>query len=285
MIRQLAVLAGMALLAACGLGGKEWPAPTPALWQVTAPSGQTGWLFGTIHALPDGADWRTDVLDGALDRAGALVVEISNPGDTAAQALFDRLAHTPGLPPLTARVAPAERAELRALMAAADAGEAQFADVESWGAALMLAGVVSAGDPANGVDRALLERGLHRVIALETAAQQFALFDTLPETDQSALLAATAHEAANDDARAGITAWLTGDLASLERLGDGGLLARPALRERLLAARNRAWAVRVAAIIRAGQRPFVAVGAAHMLGNDGLPALLAARGFAVRRVQ
>ena len=57
------------------------------------------------------------------------------------------------------------------------------------------------------------------------------------------------------------------------------------LRAALLIGRNRAWTDRLIGMTQKGQRPFVAVGAAHLAGPDGLPALLEARGFRVTRVQ
>ena len=57
------------------------------------------------------------------------------------------------------------------------------------------------------------------------------------------------------------------------------------LREALQSGRNRQWAPRIAALIESGRRPFVAVGTAHLFGEDSLPALLEAQGYTVRRIQ
>lgn len=288
----LLIAAAALLLAACGApadrGPRDWPAPSPALWSVTAPDGGEGWLLGTIHALPEGLEWRNPALERALAQSDVLVVELAELGDArAAAAAFARRARSPGLPPLLARLPPDQRPALAAALEAAGLAERDFAETESWAAALTLANALRRHDPAHGVDRALIAeaRATGRpVIGLETLDGQFALFDALPPRAQARLLAAVPAEAdpAAQDAR--VAAWLAGDLASLEREAEAGLLADPALRERLQLARNRAWAARIAALVERGERPFVAVGAAHLLGEEGLPALLAERGFTVRRV-
>ena len=69
MIRAVLALFLALALAACGQEAErtDLPAPNPALWQVTAPDGKpAGWLFGTIHALPEGAKWRTPAIDKAI---------------------------------------------------------------------------------------------------------------------------------------------------------------------------------------------------------------------------
>jgi uncharacterized protein YbaP (TraB family) len=74
-------------------------------------------------------------------------------------------------------------------------------------------------------------------------------------------------------------------MALIEAETKRGLLADPELREALFTGRNERWTARVQREMEAGLRPFVAVGAAHMAGPQGLPAMLEARGYKVTRLR
>lgn len=270
-----------ALWSLTGCQQESLPA-TPALWEVSGPKGQKAWLFGTIHALPRPAAWRSPAIDAALEGADRIVVEIKEVDAGA----FAELSRTPQQPPLTDRVPPALRGKLTAQLKAAKLSDDAFADVETWAAAMTLAqSSAKEAKPENGIDRAVVElAGKRPVVELEGMRGQLAIFDALPETEQRDLLAAVVAEPdRTGDSPA--EAWLKGDMAAIERETHRGLLADPELRQALFTARNLAWTDRIAAMLKAGQRPFVAVGGAHMAGSEGLPALLAARGYTVRRVQ
>lgn len=285
--RFLPMLLAVVALAGCG------PAPdpaTPAFWQVTGPHGEKAWLLGTIHALPRPAAWRSPAIDQALGEANVVAVEVANLDNAAAMAgIFARLEHSPGLPPLSARVDPGLRGALGRQLAIAHMKESDFAKTESWAAALRLARAGDAGgDSANGIDRAVLRlAATKRVIELEGAAAQLGLFDAMPEAQQRALLAAVLRDAGQSggDSASLATAWRKGNFAAIEAETRRGMLADPALRAVLFTARNRAWTDQLAARLAKGERVFVAVGAAHMAGADGLAAMLEARGFKVVRVQ
>ena len=252
---------------------------------MTGPRGAHGWLFGTIHSLPEGAEWRTRPVNQALAGSSVLVVEIANLGDTAeAKRVFDRLATTPDLPPLTQRVPPADRPALARFLGRAGLADDAFPHTETWAAAIVLANRARGRDPGSGVDRALMAQA-KRVEGLETFAEQFGAFDALPPAEQGDLLLALAAEADDKADARQIQEWLTGDLVGLERDSATGVLADPELREALQAARNRRWAERIAGLLASHERPFVAVGEAHMFGEENLPDLLKARGYIVRRVQ
>ena len=295
MIRRAAlVAAGLLLaLAACDRGrppaGFASPA-APALFEIAGPGGAVeGWLFGTIHSLPGGVSWETETLADALAAADVLVVEVRDLEDGAAlRRAFERRAYSAPRPPLAERVPPSLRPRLESLMAEGSMPAGALDRMETWAAALTLAQLGQTGKAENGVDRALVRRmGAGAVIELEGAGAQLDIFDRLPEREQRDLLAAVIADLADRQAgsQGNAARWYRGDIGQLADPATSAILADPELRDALYAGRNRDWAGRLAAMLDEAPRPFVAVGAAHLAGEDGLPALLHRRGYTVRRIQ
>lgn len=280
--------AGALLLALAGCAKPPPAEPvTPALWEVSGPANEKAWLFGTIHALPAPVAWRSAKVDAAIAGSDLLLLEIDEDAAAVAET-FTKLSRSPGLPPLAERLPPAERPRLAALLREYGLKPADLRGTETWAAAMLLSQRAQGEASARyGIEAELRRAAAGKpAAALEGAAAQLALFDRLAEADQRALLAAVVDEAAEPDRPDTLgTAWKRGDVAALDRETHSGMMADPELRAALLVNRNRAWAEKIAARLRAGRRPLVAVGAAHMAGPDGLPALLAAQGFRVTRVQ
>ncbi|MEO8836341.1 MAG: TraB/GumN family protein, partial [Caldimonas sp.] len=136
-------------------------------------------------------------------------------------------------------------------------------------------------------------RGLNKpVLSLETPTEQMA---ALRSPTRAAMLAAV--RSGLDDLDSGRTGpllarmakdWTDGDLADLERYGRWchcmSDAAERAQMHRVVDERNPPIADRIDAVHAAGQRVFAAVGSLHMIGPNGVPALLSRRGYAVERV-
>lgn len=277
------------LLLTLGACAKEPEPVRPALWEVSGPKGERGWLLGTVHALPDPVDWRSPAVNAALRGSDRLVLEIANSGDAASLGeVFSRLASSPGLPPVLVRVPAQQRAALAAALEEHGLDPRDLAGLETWAVALTLSRNASReAEGRFGMEQELTRAAQGKaVVPLTTAEAQLRQFDGLPADEQLDLLAAIVTEtsAQNPESRLA-KAWAEGDLAALEAETARGLLADPELREALMLAPNRDWAEKVDALLAQGKRPLVAVGAAHMLGPEGLPALLARRGYQVRRLQ
>lgn len=279
-------------LAACGSARPAQDEPAKvALWAISDSTGVHGWLLGTVHSLPPGTQWRRPAIDGAIGSADRLVLEIGdalNP-QIAGEAL-GRLAFTPGLPPPSERVGPRFRGDLAKVYKDLSLHDGQFKDQESWAVALQIAaigGLKQGMQPDSGVEPELRKViGAKPITGLETIDSQFGIFDTLPPRAQTVLLEQVAHEAADnrDDDKDMLALWLRGDELGIAREAQTGFLADPELRAALLTRRNLAWADQINAMLKAGEKPFIAVGAAHVAGIDGLPRLLEARGWQVKRV-
>lgn len=284
------------LLASCGSDASEPSAAAsaegfPAFYEIAGRDGELeGWLFGTVHALPPDVEWRSRRLDTVIDEADLLLVEVADLSDREGMALIFRSMAFDDVPAssIHARIAPVARADLDMLLAEGEIPTGHLNAMESWAAALTLAQLASTGDPQYGADRALIsEFAGRRVVEFEGVRGQLSLFDSLPETEQVDLLEVVIAEASGRKDRAAemTVAWKTGNIPALEKSSGEGLLGDPELRAALLTSRNEAWMSRLLPLLERNERPLIAVGAAHLLGQEGLPTLLAREGYTVRRVQ
>ncbi len=229
-------------------------------------------------------EWRTPALEDAFAMAGVVVVEVADLDNSSAAALFADLSETPGMPALSKRVEPQERPALLALMEEADMDDGDFGRIESWAAAMILSREVRSGDPANGVDRAMI-RDAAEVIGLESISQQLSMFDELSSDAQNDLLFGVAQSHQSNSGEDMLEAWLTGDEARLSRHVNDSLNLSDELQQVLLAQRNARWVPEIAELVARGRKPFVAVGAGHVIGDGGVVALLQDRGYSAQRIQ
>lgn len=250
-------------------------------------------LFGTVHALPRDTQWLGPAVATRLDAADTLVLEVVLPTDRFALApLIAEIGTRKGLPPLSARIAPTARPALVAAATAARLPLPALDRMETWLAAITLseATLRGAGIVADaGVEPQLEARARtagKSVIGLETAEQQLRYFDNLPETDQVAMLEASVADLANARTETDklIALWQAGDVDAIARDFAREARASPLLAKILITDRNRRWAAWIAGVMKRPGKVFIAVGAGHLGGPDGLLALAAARGLAVTRL-
>jgi hypothetical protein len=122
---------------------------------------------------------------------------------------------------------------------------------------------------------------------LETAQEQLMLFETLDASTQRTLLtrAAEKSDGAVKEVVALTNAWGRGDVAALEKVINEDVDAAPAARQAIITDRNRRWSAWVKRRMDQPGTVLMAVGAGHLVGADGVPAMLEAEGMKVQRVQ
>jgi uncharacterized protein YbaP (TraB family) len=291
---RLTALFACFALAACATPATQpvTSAARPALWRL-ADADTTIYLFGTIHALPEGAQWRTPVLEQAMAASDELVTEIRLDDPQAAVADFLRLAIGQGLPPVLERVSEAKRPALTAALEGSPLPIAALDRMKTWAVAVTLTQLLfqRAGlDPELGVERGITatfqERG-RTLLALETASEQFGFFDALPEAAQRAFLESVLQspEDVRREFDAMLRAWSAGDTRAIGRSFNSAETMSDDLRRVLLSGRNGRWAEWLQRRLDRPGTVFVAVGAGHLAGRDSVQDMLQRRGLRVTRVQ
>jgi uncharacterized protein len=139
-------------------------------------------------------------------------------------------------------------------------------------------------DPQLGLDKHFYDRAQSEgkaVQGLETTEFQISLFDSMTADQQERFLTETLKDLQKETATVGklASAWKAGDVASVEKFVLQDLQSDPLVYQRLLVGRNRAWLPKIEALFGRTRPAFVVVGAAHLVGPDGLVAMLKARGY------
>ena len=265
----------------------------PALW-VAKSATATVYLFGTVHVLPEGAKWHYPTLDKSLADSGTLYMEEDDDNPVGVQMLVLQygmdLQH-----PLSEQLDDADRARLDAAAKAIalPGGTATLNAMKPWLAALTItvAPIVKAGyDPRSGADKQLqraFKADGKTVDAFETAEQQIQYFADLPSTLQLDLLRNVLDDYAKGPAqiKALIHAWQTGDVDAIATNVNGSMREQyPDLYEVLLVDRNRNFAKQIGTLLQGDGTVFVAIGAGHLAGPDGVQAQLAKLGTETERV-
>jgi uncharacterized protein YbaP (TraB family) len=254
------------------------------LWRVHKPKHPVNFLFGTIHVDDKRVKALNPQIKRRFDESKTLCLEIlpdreNQVGiglamllpqdqfldDIVGDPLFVRLSlhlNKKGMTPLAA------------------------VHLKPWAAMIALSRPESQGGYA--LDEQLYHWGIHQykeLCALETLQEQLSIFDQLSQVDQVALLRDTldhlpmVHEM-NEQL---INAYLAGNLDEIYRRSieiEGGSELSLRLRKKLIDDRNQKMAKRLTSTLEKG-RAFVAVGALHLPGKEGLIHLLRQQGFVV----
>jgi uncharacterized protein YbaP (TraB family) len=160
-----------------------------------------------------------------------------------------------------------------------------------WSLALMLASLQwqKAGfDGELGLDRHFYDQATSvgkQVQGLETAEFQISQLDGIGMDQQERLLATTLKDLDNELANLTslVQSWKAGDAAAVERIVLADVKQEPVMYQRLLVDRNKNWMPELEKLLARPRPAFVVVGAAHLVGPDGLVALLSAKGYRVEQ--
>ena len=303
------LLCALLLLCACAPAAQQGP----ALWKVTSPDGGELYLFGSIHAAKEALYPLPDAVMQAYASCDALAVEfdITTLNEEAAMPLYSAMLLTDGttiadhFDDKTCKTMKAILQEAGSYSPLYDAFGPLFWETMLETAALEKANL----DAANGVDSyflSLAHESGREILEVESLDFQIALM-TCEEALRDAcalvpLLAEHFDTCASYYAHL-YEAYAKGDLDALEyflsgsseRYGGTGDSALDDLirsmyetgeewqSEYSIAARNESMAKAAAEYLASGKKVFFVVGAGHMVGPDGIPALLEGMGYTVER--
>jgi len=261
------------------------------LFRVTGPKGGSVYLLGSVHLLSPEAGKLPRVVDSIFNRSKTVAFETRIDSlQMRAFELFAKASYPKGKT-LHSEFSPAGVARLDTLLDAYGIPAEQVDGYKPWFVSLLFTQLVM--KRANfstqyGVDAQLNARAHEMgkvMIGLEPVDAQLGLFDNISPADQERMIL----QSVGPDSSAHMLmeikdAWQTGDAAALDRLLNKGLKDSPSLFEALVTKRNTSWMPKIEALLHEPDDALVVVGAAHLVGKQGVVEMLRAKGYAVQQM-
>ncbi len=275
------------------------------LWRIEKPGQAASHLFGTLHLTDPRVTRLPDSVRSAFDAADEIVIEsteLSDP-DRIAATLMARpdLMSLPRGRVVGDYLPEGDRAELARRLDAAGTPAASVQTLQPWflATSLMMPACEQArlAEGEQILDLALADAALRQgktLSGLESAQEQLEALASLPlETQAEMLMSTLSHIDIMPDLFETMTQlYLAGRIAAIvpaaEHLAPSGTTPEGAAEvwqafdERIVRRRNHLMAERMEPILARGNA-FIAVGAQHLIGDEGLVALLRATGWTVTR--
>ena len=262
------------------------------LWRVQH-EGKTSWLYGTVHVGRDSWLIPGEKIASALQHSDLLLLELDVTSAATQQALAQGLAARPDAPPLPAALA--QRLQQQATRFCAEGPLQRLRPEGQLVSLMMMAGRHQGLHTEFGVDLALasMAKILNKpMAALETPEQQLKLLTSDDPAEVEQALETGLHQLETGVAQRSLLqtarVWERGDATELARYAQWCDCVNTEAERRefseLIDERNPGMAAGIATQLRAGRSVFAAMGALHLVGEQGVPALLARQGFQVQAV-
>ncbi|MDZ7628864.1 MAG: TraB/GumN family protein [Parvularculaceae bacterium] len=268
----------------------------PAMWRLTDADSEI-YLFGTFHILPPSLNWTTPALDAAMEKTPFTMTEADTDSPAAQQKLASLVRelglNAPGIT-LSSQLGPERAKQFERVSARFGIPMASLEPMKPWLALISLAVGVMQSEGYSA------DAGAEEIIRQRATAQKdtFSHFETA-EFQMRALAGLGNEEWLADFERSlsqmadfegfsqrTLEAWRTGDLESIEAEMIGPMkAAAPGAYKTLIVDRNANWVSQIEKIMSGSDDYFIAVGAGHFMGEDGVVEMLKRKGYAVERVQ
>ena len=265
-------------------------ANTP-LWRVSR-GGKELWLFGAIHYLEPDTQWRRAAFEQALANAQVVVLE-TDPGE--AKEAFGALPEDKRLNPagvtLSQLIGPKAWGQLANLVSEFGESPADYEPLRPWLAGqLVTAAFFNAvgADETRGVDRVVLAEARATgkyIVFLETPDRSLQALAGLEQEAEAAFLRRTVDGLTHDPEalKRLVSMWVEGDVPEIADAIAAGYEGAEDAQAAHLTDRNERWASVLSSMMAGERRVLAVVGLAHLVGEDGVPALLKAEGYKVER--